>query len=101
MSSVIYFRLSSATAAQMEPVQFTGHQLRLLDLKRAIVEQKKMSSAMDFDLKITDAEDKNKGTVLDALYSPALSLTKHLHCVSRVQFTVGTTRLSPRTPLWW
>lgn len=57
----------------MEPVQFTGHQLRLLDLKRTIVEQKKMSSAMDFDLKITDAEDKNKGTVLDALYSPALT----------------------------
>ena len=61
MSSVIYFRLKSATAAQVEPVHFTGHQLRLLDLKRAIVEQKKISSAMDFDLKVTDAEDKSKG----------------------------------------
>lgn len=61
MTSVIYFRSSSATAALMEPVNFTGQQLRLLDLKRAIVEQKKMSSAMDFDLKITDAEDKTRG----------------------------------------
>jgi hypothetical protein len=62
MSSVIYFKLKSATAGQVEPIHFTGQQLRLLDLMRAIVEQKKMSSAIDFDLRITDAEDKTKGT---------------------------------------
>lgn len=69
MSSVIFFRLSSATAGQMEPVYFTGHQLRLLDLKRAIVEQKKMSSSIDFDLKITDADIETKGVAHVPVYS--------------------------------
>lgn len=61
MSSVIYFKLKSAAAGQVEPVHFTGQQMTLLDLKKAIVKLKKMSSAMDFDLKITDADDKSKG----------------------------------------
>ncbi len=61
MSSVIYFRLKSAAAGKLDPIYFTGHQMKLLDLKRAIVEQKKLSGSIDFDLKITDADDESKG----------------------------------------
>jgi hypothetical protein len=61
MSSVIYFRLKSSKASDLDPIHFTGHQMRLLDLKRAVVERKKMSSAMDFDLNVVDAEDSSKG----------------------------------------
>ena len=58
MSSVIYFRLNAGT--EMEPVHFTGHQLRLLDLKRAIVEKKKLATGLDFELDVRDAEVASK-----------------------------------------
>jgi hypothetical protein len=41
-------------------VNFTGHQIKLLDLKRAIMELKNISKGLDFDLKITDAENDQK-----------------------------------------
>lgn len=58
MSSSIYFRMHHGN--QLEPINFTGHQITLLDLKRAIVEMKSFKG-LDFDLKITDAENSTKG----------------------------------------
>ena len=64
MTSVIYFRMKSAAAGRLEPIQFTGHQMKLLDLKRAIVDLKRLGGSVDFDLRITDADDESKGAYL-------------------------------------
>ena len=45
-------------------INFSGHQISLFDLKRAIMEQKNMSKGLDFDLKITDAENNSKGDIV-------------------------------------
>ena len=58
MSSSVYFRMHHGN--QLEPINFTGHQITLLDLKRAIMEVKNFKG-FDFDLKITDAENDAKG----------------------------------------
>ena len=44
----------------LEPITFTGHQIRLLDLQRAIMEKKNMKEGSDFDLVLMDAEDTSK-----------------------------------------
>jgi hypothetical protein len=44
---------------QLEQVQFSGNAILLIDLKKEIVEKKKMSNSLDFDLKIVD--DSGKG----------------------------------------
>jgi hypothetical protein len=62
MTSVIYFRMKSAASGQMEPVQFSGHQMSVAELKRAIIERKRLNaSSLDFDLEITDADEPSKG----------------------------------------
>jgi hypothetical protein len=46
------------TKDQFEQISFSGNGIKLLDLKREILEKKKISGSLDFDLKITDANDK-------------------------------------------
>ena len=43
-----------------EPISFTGHQIKLMDLKRSILEKKEMKNGFDFDLRITDADNSTK-----------------------------------------
>jgi hypothetical protein len=59
MSSSVLFRFHHSK--QNESVTFIGNGIRLLDLKKEIFERKKMSSSLDFDLKITD-ETSGKGS---------------------------------------
>ncbi len=61
MSSFIYFRMQHGK--QVESVPFIGHQMTLLDLKRAILEKKELKSGLDFDLRIVDAENSAKGCI--------------------------------------
>lgn len=58
MTSSVYFKMHHGN--DVLPVNFTGHQIKLLDLKRSIMELKNISKGLDFDLKITDA-DSDKG----------------------------------------
>lgn len=58
MASVVYFRMQHGK--QSEPVSFSGHQIKLIDLKRAILEKKEMKTGFDFDLKISDADNSSK-----------------------------------------
>ena len=61
MSSVVHFRMFHAN--QSEPINFDGHQIRLLDLKKAIVEKKYGNKpGIDFDLRVSDADNISKGT---------------------------------------
>lgn len=49
-----------AKSKTLEPITFTGNQIRLLDLQRAIMEKKNMKEGSDFDLVLMDAEDTSK-----------------------------------------
>ena len=60
MNSKVYFRMQIAKSKTLEPITFTGHQIRLLDLQRAIMEKKNMKEGSDFDLVLMDAEDTSK-----------------------------------------
>ena len=59
MSSVIYFRMKHGK--EFEPIHFDGHQIRLLDLKRAMLELKQIKSGVDFDLHIVDSDNDTRG----------------------------------------
>lgn len=54
MTSSIYFKMHHGN--QVEPINFTGHQITLLDLKRQVIERKNFKG-LDFDLEIKDAEN--------------------------------------------
>lgn len=56
MASTVNFKFKSAR--EYDSVSFPGTGIKLLDLKRAIVEQKKLHQGMEFDLKIVN--DKTK-----------------------------------------
>jgi hypothetical protein len=58
MTSSVYFKMHHGN--EVLAVNFTGHQIKLLDLKRSIMELKNISKGLDFDLKITDAENDQK-----------------------------------------
>lgn len=53
---------------QSEQVSFDGQGLRLLELKKAIVEKKAIMGSLDFDLKVTDENDPDKGTLYHTIY---------------------------------
>lgn len=59
MSSVIYFRMHHGKNS--EQINFEGAGLKLLELKKAIVEKKSISGSLDFDLKVLDENDPKKG----------------------------------------
>jgi hypothetical protein len=60
----IHFKFKSAK--DFDTITFAGTSIRLIDLKKSIVEKKKLNKGLDFDLVITDAqsgrvyEDENK-----------------------------------------
>lgn len=56
MASTVKFKFKSAR--EYDTVSFPGTGIKLLDLKRAIVEQKKLHQGMEFDLNIVN--DKTK-----------------------------------------
>ncbi|RYG97892.1 hypothetical protein EON65_52160 [archaeon] len=56
--SVVHFRMHHGK--DFEQVTFSGNGIKLLDLKREIVDKKKITGTLDFDLKVTD--ENNKGT---------------------------------------
>jgi hypothetical protein len=58
MESSVSFRMHHGT--QPEKIAFVGNGIRLLDLKREILDRKKISGSLDFDLKIVD--DSGRGT---------------------------------------
>jgi hypothetical protein len=45
---------------QLESIQFSGNSIQLLELKKEVLERKKMTGSLDFDLKITDEVGKGK-----------------------------------------
>jgi len=57
--SVIHFRMYHGKDS--EPITFSGDSIKLLDLKKEIVEKKKISGTLDFDLKISDENNPAKG----------------------------------------
>lgn len=63
---MISFKFSSTKAGNYEQISFSGNSIRLLELKREIVERKKLSSALSFDLEITDDTGKGKLRPLSA-----------------------------------
>lgn len=54
MSSVVTFRSHHVKQDQAEVINFSGNAIRLLDLKREIVQRKNFATSQDFDLKIVD-----------------------------------------------
>ncbi|CAN0063300.1 unnamed protein product [Ectocarpus sp. 4 AP-2014] len=52
MASIVKFKFKSAR--EYDSVSFPGTGIKLLDLKRAIVEQKKLHQGMEFDLNIVN-----------------------------------------------
>jgi len=54
--SVVNFRMRHGNIA--EQVSFSGNGIKLLDLKKEIVDKKKISSSLDFDLTINDESGK-------------------------------------------
>jgi len=74
----------------VEQVNFTGHQINLLDLKRSILELKRMTSGLDFDLKLTDAENSSKVYIGDESFVPKNTTV----VVKRVPVPSGTGLLS-------
>ena len=56
MASTVKFKFKSAR--EFDTISFPGNSIKLLDLKRAIVEHKKLHQGMEFDLNIVN--DKTK-----------------------------------------
>ena len=56
--SVVYFRMHHGN--QSEQISFGGNGIKLIDLKRDILEKKNLSSSLDFDLKIVDENGKGE-----------------------------------------
>jgi hypothetical protein len=54
--SVVNFRMRHGNIA--EQASFSGNGIKLLDLKKEIVDKKKISSSLDFDLTINDESGK-------------------------------------------
>jgi hypothetical protein len=66
MTSSVYFKYSHAK--EPEPIFFTGNQIKVLDLKRSIVDMKNLKGGMDFDFKINDAENASTCNLFLCLY---------------------------------
>lgn len=62
MASCVYFKMfHNRQSPDVETVSFSGNEIKLLELKRSIVEIKKFSQGMNFDLTILDAETPSRG----------------------------------------
>ncbi len=56
MSSSVHFKFKSAK--DFEEIAFAGPFIKLIDLKRAVVEAKSLHKGMDFDLSVVDDHSK-------------------------------------------
>ncbi len=56
MSSCVHFKFKSAK--DFEAITFAGSFIKLIDLKRAVVEAKSLQKGMDFDLSVVDNHSK-------------------------------------------
>lgn len=54
--SVVNFRMHHGNVSEQVP--FSGNGIKLLDLKKEILDKKKISGSLDFDLKVTDETGK-------------------------------------------
>ena len=61
----------------IEQVSFCGNSIALLDFKRLVIEKKKIVQALDFDLKVVDANT-NKGKDIPLTLSLILTLSCNL-----------------------
>ena len=66
MASAVNFRMHHGAENSQQIVNFVGNGIRVLDLKREILERKKFSPTTDFDLKIVDQS--GKGTSSFTVY---------------------------------
>ena len=80
MTSQIKFKFKSAT--QFDVVTFSGMVIRLLDLKRAIVERKGLNKGIDFDLAVTNAQSDEGACCAVTLFGTASSRAPML-CMSK------------------
>lgn len=58
MASTVKFKFKSAR--EFDTISFPGNSIKLLDLKRAIVEHKKLHQGMEFDLNIVNDKTKEE-----------------------------------------
>lgn len=70
--SVVSFRAyhSKGNAEANQQIKFSGHAIRLLDLKREILERNHKQGSQDFDYKVFDAQS-NKGGMINGNGSPS------------------------------
>jgi hypothetical protein len=69
--SVVHFRLHHGK--ETESIHFNGNGIKLIDLKKEIVEKKKFTSVLDFELQIVDENKKGKVTQMAlSTFSPSL-----------------------------
>ncbi|CBN77544.1 conserved unknown protein [Ectocarpus siliculosus] len=74
MASMVKFKFKSAR--EYDSVSFPGTGIKLLDLKRAIVEQKKLHQGMEFDLNIVNDKTREVQAILTGeLLSIELDIT--------------------------
>lgn len=66
--SVIHFRMHHGNIA--DQISFSGNGIKLLDLKKEILEKKNISGSLDFDLKITDDSGKGMMSTINCLTNP-------------------------------
>ena len=71
--SVVNFRMHHGNIS--EQIAFSGNGIKLLDLKKEILDKKKISGSLDFDLKIVDEDGKGiKIIVQNIIYLKLLFL---------------------------
>lgn len=56
--SVVNFRMHHGVGNVYEQIPFTGNGIKLIDLKKEVVDRKKINKSLDFDLKIVDENGK-------------------------------------------
>lgn len=76
MASTVKFKFKSAR--EFDTISFPGNSIKLLDLKRAIVEHKKLHQGMEFDLNIVNDKTKEGRTTTYGYYSRVYWYTKYL-----------------------
>ena len=95
MTSQVFFRMQHGKA--MEPISFSGPSIKLIDLKRAVLEKKDLKTGLDFDLRVVDAENASIKFEGDDTAVPRNTAV----VVKRVPVAVGTgiiARLHARRP---
>ncbi len=90
MTSYIHFKFKSAK--DFEEISFAGPFIKLVDLKRAVVEAKSLHKGMDFDLSVVDDHSKEGTNTCMTTNIPVWSLPhfSHLESMSNASLSVKT-----------